>query len=88
VGQLFQIAIAVAMGVGILLAGRWAIRLLATPGHEDADPDDVIEVDAPFLCTVCGLRLNVTHAQGEDMNAPRHCREEMEPVRNQGGMVL
>jgi len=79
-GQLLQIVVAVAMGVAILLTGRWAIGLLATPGPEDADPDDVIEVDAPFLCTVCGLRLTVTHAQGEDVSAPRHCREQMEPV--------
>ena len=79
-GQIFQLAIAAAMGVAILLAGRWAIRLLATPGPEDTDPDDVVEVDAPFLCTVCGLRLTVTHAQGDDVSAPRHCREAMEPV--------
>ena len=79
-GQILQLAIAAAMGVAILLAGRWAIRLLATPVPEDADPDDVVEVDAPFLCTVCGLRLTVTHAQGDDVSAPRHCREAMEPV--------
>ena len=79
-GQAVQVAVAIAMGLGILLLGRWAIRLLATPAPEDVDPDDVIDVEALFICTVCGLRLTVTHAQGEDVDAPRHCREEMEPA--------
>jgi hypothetical protein len=78
--QAVQVAIAVAMGLGILFIGRWGIRLLATPAPEDIDPDDVIDVEAPFICTVCGLRLTVTHAQGQEVDAPRHCREEMEPA--------
>ena len=79
-GQAVQVALAVAMGLVILFLGRWGIRLLATPAPEEVDPDDVIDVVAPFICTVCGLRLTVTHAQGEDVDAPRHCREEMEPA--------
>ncbi len=78
--QAVQVGIAIAMGVAILLAGRWAVRLLATPVPEGADPDDVIEVEAAFSCSVCGLRLAVTHAQGAEVQAPRHCREEMEPI--------
>ncbi|MEE9582210.1 MAG: hypothetical protein V3W36_04645 [Acidimicrobiia bacterium] len=78
--QAVQVAVAVAMGLGILFLGRWGIRLLATPAPEEVDPDDVIDVEALFICTVCGLRLTVTHAQGEDVDAPRHCREEMEPA--------
>ncbi len=77
---LLQIIVAVAMGLGILLAGRWGVRLLATPAPEDVDPEAVIDVEATFRCTVCGLQLTVTHAQGFDVAAPRHCREEMEPV--------
>ncbi len=79
-GQAAQVAVAVAMGLGILFLGRWGIRLLATPAPEEVDPDDVIDVEALFICTVCGLRLTVTHAQGEDLDPPRHCREEMEPA--------
>ena len=78
--QTVQIGIAFALGVGILLAGLWVVRMLATPVPEGADPDDVIEVQASFVCSVCGLRLNVTHAQGEEVQAPRHCREEMAPA--------
>ncbi len=79
-GQAVQVALAVAMGLVILFLGRWGIRLLATPAPEEVDPDDVIDVTAHFICTVCGLRLTVTHAQGEEVDAPRHCREEMEPA--------
>ncbi len=77
--QAVQIGVAIAIGVAILLTGRWGVRFLATPIPEDADPDDVIEVEATFSCTICGLRLTVTHAQGDDVKAPRHCREEMAP---------
>jgi len=79
-GQAVQVAVAVAMGLGILFVGRWGIRLLATPAPEDIDPDDVIDVEALFICAACGLQLTVTHAQGEDVDAPRHCRQEMEPA--------
>ena len=79
-GPILQFGVAIALGLAILMTGRWAVRLLATPGPEEADPDAVIEVDAPFLCSVCGLRLTVTHAQGDEVDAPRHCREVMEPA--------
>ena len=70
--------ISVAIAVGIFAVALWAIRLLATPGPQEPDPADVAEVDVDYKCTVCGLRLTVTHAQLEDeMTAPRHCREPM-----------
>ena len=38
-----------------------------------------MEVAVDYKCTICGLRLTVTHAQDEDeVAAPRHCREPME----------
>jgi len=75
-----QVAVAVAIGVGIMWLGRWGVRLLATPVPAEPDPDEVVPVERPYRCTVCGMRLTVTHAQGEDAAAPRHCREEMEPA--------
>lgn len=73
--------IAAAIAVGIFAASLWTIRLLATPGPEEPDPEDVAEVDVDYKCTVCGLRLTVTHAQIDDeMTAPRHCREPMVEV--------
>jgi hypothetical protein len=66
--------------VGILLVGRWAVKVLATPVPGEPDEDDVVEVSIDYRCTVCGLQLTVTQAQSEEISAPRHCREEMEPV--------
>ncbi len=70
--------IAGAIGLGIFAVALWAIRLLATPGPVEPDPEDVTEVAVDYKCTVCGLRLTVTHAQADDeVDAPRHCREPM-----------
>jgi hypothetical protein len=72
----------IAFGIGVAVFGvsLWAIRLLATPQPPEPDPDDVQELDAHFRCTICGLRLVVTHAQDEAPEAPRHCREDMVEV--------
>ena len=75
-----DVVIAVAIGAGIMAAALWAIRLLATPGPEEPDPDEVHETAIDYKCTVCGLRLTVTAAQEGETTAPRHCREDMEVV--------
>jgi len=74
------VVIAVAIGLSIMALGRWGVRVLATPVPDEPDPDDVVDVEQAFRCAVCGMQLTVTHAQGADLTAPRHCREEMEPV--------
>ena len=61
----------------ILLAGRWGVRMLATP-VPDPDPDDVVEVAVDYRCPTCGLTLTITRAQDEEIAPPRHCREPME----------
>jgi hypothetical protein len=75
-----DVVIAVAIGVSIMALGRWGVKLLATPVPAEPDPDDIVDVERAFRCSVCGMRLTVTHAQGEDVAAPHHCREEMEAV--------
>jgi hypothetical protein len=75
-----DVVIAVAIGVSIMALGRWGVKLLATPVPAEPDPDAIVDVERAFRCSVCGMRLTVTHAQGEDVAAPRHCREEMEAV--------
>ena len=77
---LFQIVIALAIGLAVLAVGRWGIKLLAQPGPEEPDPDDIVDVEVAYRCTVCGLRLTVTAAQDAELVAPRHCREDMEPA--------
>ncbi len=71
------VLIAVAVGIAFFAGSVYLVRLLATPQPPEPDPDEVQEVEASYKCTVCGLRLTVTHAQGDAHDAPKHCREEM-----------
>jgi hypothetical protein len=75
-----EYVIAVAIGVAIIAVTLWVIRLLLTPQPEDPDPDAVQEVAVDYRCVVCGMRLTVTHAQDAELDAPRHCREDMVEV--------
>lgn len=75
-----QIAIAVAISLSIILVTLWVVRLLLTPQPEDPDPDQIKEVSVDYRCIVCGMRLTITHAQDENPEAPRHCREDMVEV--------
>ncbi|HEX9854069.1 MAG TPA: hypothetical protein VGC47_02025 [Acidimicrobiia bacterium] len=68
---------AIVVGVAIFSVALWVIRQLAKPGPEEPDPEEVHEVAVDYRCTVCGLRLTVTHAQEGEAAAPRHCREDM-----------
>ncbi len=69
--------IALAVGVAFFAVAVYVVRLLATPQPPEPDPDEILEVSSDYKCTVCGLRLTVTHAQDSDHDAPKHCREEM-----------
>lgn len=75
-----QLAIAVAIGVSILAATLWVVRMLLIPQPGDPDPDQVKEIAVDYRCVVCGMRLTITHAQEENPEAPRHCREDMDEV--------
>ena len=78
--RLLQFGLAAAIGIVVWMTGRWAIKLLSQGGPDEPDPDDVIDVERTFRCTVCGMQLTVTHAHDADFAAPRHCREDMELV--------
>jgi hypothetical protein len=67
----------VAIGVAILLLGRFGIRVLLS-APPVADPEDAVEVEIDYRCALCGMRITVTRAPGEDFVPPRHCHEEME----------
>ena len=68
---------AVIIGGAILVGTIWSIRFIAAGPPPEPDLNDVYEVDVPYICSVCGLSLTVTEAQGGDIAAPRHCREDM-----------
>lgn len=72
-----QIAIAIAIGVAIIAATLWVVKMLLIPQPEEPDPDQVKEIAVDYRCIVCGMRLTITHAQDENPDAPRHCREDM-----------
>jgi hypothetical protein len=80
VSGLVDVGWALLIAAAVWTTGRWAIRLLSQPGPEEPDPDDIVDVAVDYRCTVCGMRLTVTQAQDEPLVAPRHCREDMEPV--------
>lgn len=78
---MMAILVAVLIGALILGVGVWAVQLLAIPAPPEPDPDEVMPVAATdYRCTVCGMRLTVTHAQDGEVKAPKHCREEMVPA--------
>jgi hypothetical protein len=77
-GWVLRIAIgAVAIVViYVVLAGVLTKFKIAPP--EEIDPEDVVEVDVRFRCIVCGAEVTMTAAQdAEEIEAPRHCREDM-----------
>jgi hypothetical protein len=77
--RIVQVLVAVGFGAAIFGIGLWAVRMLAATPPPEPDPEQVVEVAAAYRCSICGLRLVVTHAPTAAFKAPRHCREEMEP---------
>lgn len=76
---LLTILIAIGMFLAIWLASLWIIRLLATPPPE-VDPEDVVEADQDYRCSVCGTEVTLRVANVRETSPPKHCREEMVPV--------
>ena len=77
-GWIIRVAIGLVAVVAIyvLLAGMISKFKIAPP--EEIDPDDVVPVDIRFRCIVCGAEVTMTAAQDADeIDAPRHCREDM-----------
>ncbi len=70
-----------AVGLGLIIwrVSMSLIRLLATP-PPDVDPDDVVDVEQDYKCTICGTEVTMTVQNVTESNAPKHCREEMIPV--------
>jgi len=64
-------------GVAIVWFTFKSIRFIASGPPPEPDVSDVLEVDIPYVCSVCGLSLTVTQAQGGAVDPPRHCREDM-----------
>jgi hypothetical protein len=67
--------------VVIYLTGALVLKKFKIAPDEEIDPEDTVPVDLRFRCIVCGAEVTMTAAQaGEEIDAPRHCREDMVPV--------
>jgi hypothetical protein len=76
-----NVVIAIAIGVAIWKIGIATLRS-ASGGQlpsEQAEPEDVEELDVFFVCGECGTEFRVTRL-GE-AQVPRHCGERMHVVR-------
>jgi hypothetical protein len=77
IGWILRGAIAVVAMVGIYTIGAGILRKFKIE-PADPDPEQVVPVNARFRCTVCGAEVTMTAAQsGDELDAPRHCREDM-----------
>lgn len=71
--------LAIVLGYFIWRASIAVIRMLSTPPPE-VDPENVVEVDQDYKCSVCGAELTMKAVNPEEDKPPKHCREEMVPV--------
>lgn len=74
------VIIAVVVGSIILIGTLYTVRVISMGPPPEPDPEAIEEVEAHYRCSVCGMRLTVTHRQDAAPDPPRHCREEMEPA--------
>jgi hypothetical protein len=80
-GWIIRVAIAVPAIIVIYLIGANTLRKFKIAPDSEPDPEAVVPVDVRFRCIVCGAEVVMTLAQeGMDIEAPRHCREDMIPV--------
>ena len=74
-----RVLLAMGLGVVIWYVSMYFIRMLSTSPPE-VDPEDVIEADQDYRCSVCGAELTLKYVNAAEFSAPRHCREDMVPV--------
>ena len=79
-GWVIRIAIAVIAVVLIYVIGAGTLAKFKIAPPAEPDPDLVIPVDLKFRCIVCGAEVVMTSAQADQIEAPRHCREDMVPI--------
>jgi len=80
-GWVLRIGIAAVFVFGIYVIGAGMLAKFKIAPPAEPDPDDVVPVDQRFRCGVCGAEVVMTAANAEqEVEAPRHCREDMIPV--------
>ena len=76
-GIALRIVVALVGGVLIYLAGASMLRKFWVAPPAEPDPAEVKPVNLHYRCTICGAEVTMTAAQGDEPEAPRHCREDM-----------
>ena len=76
---ILRLVLAIGLGVVIWWVALYFIRLLANP-PPGVDPEDIVEADQDYRCSVCGAELTLKYVNAAEFSAPRHCREDMVPV--------
>jgi hypothetical protein len=76
-GTILRVVFGVAVALVLYVTGANLLRKFQIAPPEEPDPDSVNPVNLRFRCIVCGAEVTMTAAQGDDPEAPRHCREDM-----------
>jgi hypothetical protein len=80
-----RVAIALAVFLTLYLLTVAVVRTFLRPPPAEPDPDSVVPVSERFRCNVCGTEVVMTASpDGFDLEAPRHCREDMVLITDQG----
>ena len=74
------VAVAIIVGLAIFVGTIAIVRMIANGPPPEPDPESVHEVEADYRCSICGMRLTVTHQQDAAPEPPKHCREAMDSV--------
>jgi hypothetical protein len=78
VGWILRVVVAVTVAVAIYAVVAGILAKFKIAPDEEVDPAAVVPVNLRFRCIVCGAEVVMTAAQeGEEPDAPRHCREDM-----------
>lgn len=81
IGWIIRAVVTILAMVAIYVIGAGVLRKFKIAPDEEVDPAAVVPVNQRYRCIVCGAEVVMTAAQeGDDIDAPRHCREDMVPV--------
>jgi hypothetical protein len=76
-----KLIVAIAAGLTLYLLAAAAIRTFTRPAPPSLDEVVLRPVNFRYRCIVCGTEVTMTSApDGDVLDAPRHCREDMQLV--------
>jgi hypothetical protein len=80
-GWILRVLGALVVGVFVYVVIASMLAKFKIAPDEEPDPSAVVPVNQRYRCIVCGAEVVMTAAQDTDeLDAPRHCREDMIPV--------